>query len=93
MVKLIRYKQYGANTNVLYITGLATDTKPTDRCEGHPVTQGSTFYCIDSHDRYVFDGQNKEWVYSPQSSGGSGGGGDEPIESITFEEIDDLING
>ena len=93
MVKLIRYKQYGANTNVLYITGLAADIKPIDKCEGRPITQGSTFYCIDSHDWYVFDEQNKEWVYSPQSSGGSGGGGDEPIESITFEEIDDLING
>ena len=89
MLKLIRYKQYGANTNVLYITGLAADIKPIDKCEGRPITQGSTFYCIDSHDWYVFDEQNKEWVYSPQSSGG----GDEPIESITFEEIDDLING
>lgn len=90
MVKLIRYKQYGANRNVLYITGLSTDTKPIDKCEGRPVTQGSTFQCIDSHDRYVFDEQNKEWVLSPRSSGS--GGSDEPIESITFEEIDDLLN-
>lgn len=61
MVTLNEMRNYGANRNVLSIMGLSTDIKPIDVCEGMTITNGSSFYCMDTKTVFLFDEENKTW--------------------------------
>lgn len=44
------------NKPILEITGLSTDTKPTE-----DISQGSRFIEIDTGKIYMYDAENQEW--------------------------------
>lgn len=58
-------------------TGLSTDEKPMPS-QINNISKGSTFYCVDTSELYVFDGK---WYL--QKKGGGGGGGDVDSELST----------
>lgn len=46
---------YQNQTRVSEFIGLSTDNKPTD------VGNGSTFYCMDTQQLYMYDEQGQQW--------------------------------
>lgn len=70
---------YG-NTTRLFLSGLSTDQKPTEKVEGVYLTQNSVFKEIDTSAIYLFDKENKRWV--KQTSNNSGAGSEISGETI-----------
>lgn len=62
---------YG-NTTRLFLSGLSTDQKPTEKVEGVHLTQNSVFKEIDTSTTYLFDKENKRWVKQAVGSFGTG---------------------
>jgi hypothetical protein len=52
--------------NTLTMYGLSSDAKPTDKTElyekNYLITNGSTFYEMDTKTAFLFDETNKEWL-------------------------------
>lgn len=71
--------------------GRSTDEKPDGWHEavGH-ISNGSTFFEMDTGKRYMYDGDAGEWVKVSGSGGGGDGDEDRPA---TDKEIDDTIGG
>lgn len=65
---MIELMSRGSNDNQLplFLTGLSTDTKPTD-WNGGCIPQGSIFWEIDTWNIYVFNGANKSWIKKPSN--------------------------
>lgn len=70
MVTLNRYTQYGANRNILEITGLSSDEKPVESIESKVITNGSIFEELDTGKIFKYDEENKRW-HSQKSSASS----------------------
>lgn len=49
------------NSNISEFVGLSTDSKPIDTYNDLAVTNGSTFFCMDNGDMYMYDEENKTW--------------------------------
>lgn len=60
------------NREVLEISGLSTDDKPTVFADGAYITNGSTFEEIDTGNTYKYNEDNKQWIEQPKSGGASG---------------------
>ena len=45
----------------LELYGKSTDAKPTTEFRGLPVTNGSTFFEVDTGDVYIFDKASSTW--------------------------------
>lgn len=61
------------NREVLEISGLSTDDKPTIFADGAYITNGSTFEEIDTGNVYKYNEDNKQWIEQPKSTGGASG--------------------
>ena len=46
---------------ILELCGLSTDTKPTEY-NGDKVSNGSTFYEMDTKNVYIYDAENSSWL-------------------------------
>ncbi len=46
---------------ILEFYGLSTDTKPTEY-NGDAVSNGSTYYEMDTKNIYIYDAENKVWL-------------------------------
>lgn len=57
MVTLKEVQFVTGNTKVCDLVGKSTDTKPIQN-----MSNGSTFYELDSSNLYVFDGETGNWV-------------------------------
>ena len=77
MITQYRPAYYG-NPRASTLSGLATDTKPTD------VENGARYEEIDTGKTFCFDKENKAWYEMPQSGGGS---------SVSVEPITIAKNG
>lgn len=77
MVSLIKYGALGGgekyDTNVMYIDGMSTDTKPVGSFDGRPIPNGSVYTEINSGDTYMYNAVGTQW--HKVSLGGGGGGG------------------
>lgn len=49
----------------LSFKGLSTDTKPTQTFNGLAITNGSSFFEMDTQDVYFYDGAAKKWLDQP----------------------------
>ena len=49
----------------LSFKGLSTDTKPTQKFEDIPITNGSHFFEMDTQDVYFYDGATESWLAQP----------------------------
>lgn len=49
----------------LSFKGLSTDTKPTQTFNGLKITNGSSFFEMDTQDVYFYDGAANEWLDQP----------------------------
>ena len=49
----------------LSFKGLSTDTKPTVKFEDIPITNGSSFFEMDTQDVYFYDGAIDSWLAQP----------------------------
>lgn len=49
------------NRQILEVLGLSTDEKPSAKIGEISLTNGSTFFCMDTSDFFMFDEQNKKW--------------------------------
>ncbi len=49
----------------LSFKGLSTDTKPTVTFEGLKITNGSSFFEMDTQDVYFYDGEADDWLAQP----------------------------
>lgn len=51
------------NSDVSELVGLSTDTKPIDIYGEYKIkiANGSTFFCMDTGDMYMYDADNKIW--------------------------------
>lgn len=45
--------------------GLSTDTKPTVKYDSLKITNGSTFFEMDTQDVYFYDGATDTWLAQP----------------------------
>lgn len=50
------------NRNVLELVGKSGDLKPTDTIDGMIITNGSTFYELNTKKVYMFDYDTKTWI-------------------------------
>lgn len=89
--------KYGASINrpLSEIVGLSTDVKPTDKVEGVPIQNGSTFFEMDTNKKYRFDIESKQWNLV---DGGGGGGSATLIDKTitandTYNASDDGADG
>lgn len=89
--------KYGASINrpLSEIVGLSTDVKPTDKVEGIPIQNGSTFFEMDTNKKYRFDIESRQWNLV---DGGSGGGSATLIDKTitangTYNASDDGADG
>ena len=46
---------------ILELVGLSTDTKPTEY-NGDKVSNGSTYYEMDTKNVYIYDAENSVWL-------------------------------
>ena len=49
----------------LDLNGLSTDTKPTVSFEGLKLTNGSTFFEMDTQNVYFYDEESEDWLDQP----------------------------
>ena len=49
----------------LSFKGLSTDTKPVNTFNGLQITNGSSFFEMDTQDVYFYDGAANEWLDQP----------------------------
>ena len=49
----------------LSFKGLSTDTKPTQTFNGLAITNGSSFFEMDTQDVYFYDGAAEKWLDQP----------------------------
>lgn len=49
----------------LSFKGLSTDTKPTVKFEDVQITNGSSFFEMDTQDCYFYDGGTDTWLAQP----------------------------
>ncbi len=49
----------------LSFKGLSTDTKPTVKYKSLAITNGSTFFEMDTQDVYFYDGATDSWLPQP----------------------------
>lgn len=89
--------KYGASINrpLSEIVGLSTDVKPTDKVEGVPIQNGSTFFEMDTNKKYRFDIESKQWNLV---DGGGGGGSATLIDKTitangTYNASDEGVDG
>lgn len=61
---MITLQKYGGSMNrvVCEIVGLSTDEKPTDTVEGITITNGSTFYEMDTKRLFMYSSETKTWL-------------------------------
>lgn len=52
--------------NELSFKGLSTDTKPTGTFEGSKITNGSTFFEMDTQEVYFYDEHASKWLDQPE---------------------------
>lgn len=52
-------------TEELSFKGLSTDTKPTVKFNDLKITNGSTFFEMDTQDVYFYDGGSDSWLVQP----------------------------
>lgn len=52
-------------TEELSFKGLSTDTKPTVKFNDLKITNGSTFFEMDTQDVYFYDGGSDYWLAQP----------------------------
>lgn len=60
MVTLIKRGETTVS-QILELCGLSTDTKPTEY-NGDKVSNGSTFYEMDTKNVYIYDAENSVWL-------------------------------
>lgn len=77
---------YG-NTTRLFLSGLSTDQKPTEKVEGVYLTQNSVFREIDTSTTYLFDKENKRWIGQVSGSSGADSGGSGEIIDLGDYEV------
>lgn len=68
MVSLIKYGGH-QNKNDMSFVGKSTDIKPIKTFDGMPISNGSTFYEMDTETEYMYDEELHEWTY--KNSGGA----------------------
>ena len=49
----------------LAFKGLSTDTKPTVKYGDMPITNGSTFFEMDTQQVFFYDGDSDDWLEQP----------------------------
>lgn len=49
----------------LSFKGLSTDTKPTGTFEGLKITNGSSFFEMDTQQVFFYDGDSEDWLDQP----------------------------
>ena len=71
---MVTLTKYGAkyNRNILFLEGLSTDTKPTDKFDGLSIQNGSEYTEVDTGKKFLFDYDNATW-YEVQTGGGGSG--------------------
>lgn len=52
-------------TKELSLKGLSTDTKPIGSFEGMKLTNGSTFFEMDTQEVYFYDEEGGDWLDQP----------------------------
>lgn len=52
-------------TNELSFKGLSTDTKPTVNYNSLKITNGSTFFQMDTQEVYFYDEATESWLTQP----------------------------
>lgn len=52
-------------TNELSFKGLSTDTKPTGEYDSLKITNGSTFFEMDTQEIFFYDGDTDTWLDQP----------------------------
>lgn len=52
-------------TNELSFKGLSTDTKPTVEYDSLKITNGSTFFEMDTQEVFFYDGDTDTWLDQP----------------------------
>lgn len=52
-------------TNELSFKGLSTDTKPTVNYNSLKITNGSTFFQMDTQEVYFYDEATESWLAKP----------------------------
>ena len=52
-------------TKELSLKGLSTDAKPTGSFEGMKLTNGSTFFEMDTQEVYFYDEEGGDWLDQP----------------------------
>lgn len=62
MITLNKYKSVDGNRIVCELVGLSTDTKPIERIENFPLTNGSTLLEMDTSNVFIYDQENNKWV-------------------------------
>lgn len=50
------------NVATLELFGLSTDDKPEEYFDGIKIANGSSFYCMDTQDVYLYDEENNVWL-------------------------------
>lgn len=92
MVQLIKYGALGGgekyNINVMWIDGLADDTKPTDKIDGMSIPNGSIYTEVDTGKTYMFDRENTTW-YEVSIGGGGGTSGGIVLVGTTTTQLTD----
>ena len=68
MVSLIKYGGH-QNKNDMNFVGKSTDTKPIKTFDRMPISNGSTFYEMDTETEYMYDEELHKWTY--KNSGGA----------------------
>lgn len=67
-------------------TGLSTDVKPMPS-QTNNISKGSTFYCVDTSELYIFDG---EW-YLQKRGGGGGGDVDSALSTTSTNPVQNKV--
>lgn len=50
------------NEFIMSIYGLSTDTKPTITFNGEEITNGSSYYEMDTKKAYLYDKEHETWI-------------------------------
>lgn len=81
------------NTNPLFLFGLSSDEKPTDRFNGLKVVNGSEYTEVDTGKKYRFDESNTNWVEFSEGGGTAGGNMDYISEITAIPSIQEGMKG